>query len=68
MIKNEEVPIRPKLFVTKEQFSKIQKLGDECSRYEKFDEDRWIAGVREIIDPNLPILNYEVVVKPDEQN
>lgn len=63
---NEEAPIKPKLFITKEQFSKIQRLFDECSGYAEFNQDKWIAGIREIIDPNLPIMNYEVFVKQNE--
>jgi hypothetical protein len=50
-----------RLVVTPEQFSRLWKLSDACSRYNYFDEEQWVAGVRQIVGP-IEDGTYEVVV------
>lgn len=50
------------LEVTPDQYAALRTLAGECERSGLFNEDRWVAGVREIIGYELPIGPYIIKV------
>lgn len=59
------------LKVTMRQYSKLKKLADDCTEWNqnghrRFAEDRWLAGVKEILGYLPPLYQEYKVVVVDE--